>query len=174
MFILSQIFVVISCILFSISYLTKKKSLILILGISNNLFFGSHFLLLKSYTASCTVFLSIVFLIAVYFLEKAKKEKFTYLLTIAFIIALIPISIFTWEGILSLFPTFGTLIYFTGTSFHKTLVIKIFYAISNISNTIFMFLIHSYFGCISNMVIVAFGIYGIVREIQIIHKAKKV
>ena len=173
MYILSQIFVIVSCVLFAMSYLTKRKSIILILGILNNLFFGAHFLLLKSYTASCTVFLTIIFLVVVYFVEKFQKEKYSFVVTIIFLLALIPISIFTWDGTISLFPTFGTIMFFTGTAFHKTLVVKIFYAISNITNTIFMFLIHSYFGCVSNLVIIAFGIYGIVREIQIINNSKK-
>ncbi|MBO5954426.1 MAG: YgjV family protein [Clostridia bacterium] len=173
MYILSQIFVVVSCVLFAVSYLFKKKSIILIFSILNNLFFGAHFLLLKSYTASCTVFLTIFFLTAVYFVEKLKKENLTILVTVIFLIALIPITILTWSGIISLFPTFGTIMYFTGTTFNKTLFLKIFYLISTISNTIFMYVIHSYFGCASNLLIVAFGIYGLIREIQVINNSKK-
>ena len=126
MYILSQIFVVISGIFFAATYLTKRKSLLLILNVTNNVFFGCHFLLLKSFTAAYSVFLTIAFLIAVYLLEKFKKEKFSFVCVIVASIILTIITVFTWDGILSLMPTIAVLSTFIGSAFKHTLTVKSF------------------------------------------------
>lgn len=168
MYILSQILVVISGILFALSYLTKKKSLLLLLNVFNNLFFGCHFLLLKSFTAAYSVFLTIAFFITIYLLEKYKKEKFSFVVVIISLLILIPITVFTWGGMLSLMPTIAVLITFVGSGFKSTLTVKLFYFVSTTLNTIFMFIIHSYFGFGVNVCILIAAIIGIIKEIHLI------
>lgn len=173
MYILSQVFVVISGILFALSYLTKKKSLLLILNVVNNLFFGCHFLLLKSFTAAYSVFLIIVFLIAVYVMEKYKKEKFSFIAVVITSMILIPITIFTWDGLLSLIPTIAVFLTFVGSGFKNTLTVKLFYFVSTVLNTIFMFIIHSYFGFGVNICILITALIGIIVQIKNLKNVSK-
>lgn len=174
MFILSQIFVVISGILFAISYLTKRKGLLLVINVFNNLFFGLHFLLLNSFTAAYSVFLTLIFLVVIYIFEKTNKEKFNYLIATIFSIILIPISIFTWNGALSLMPAIAIFITFVGTVLKNTLTVKLFYFTSTILNTIYMFIIHSYFGFGVNILILITAIIGIIQQFKQQKTNKKV
>ena len=174
MYVLSQIFVVVSGILFALSYLTKKKALLLILNVFNNIFFGTHFLLLKSSTAAYSVFLTILFLIAIYFIEKYNKEKFYFIVTIFCSLVLIIISIITWDGPLSLMPTISVLLTFVGSALKHTLTVKLFYFVSTVLNTIFMFIIASYFGFGVNIAILITAVFGIVKEIITIKNKQKV
>lgn len=165
MYILSQIFVVISGILFAASYLIKKKESILIINIFNNLFFSTHFLLLKSYTATITNFLTIFFLLAIYFVEKKKKGNLNFIIVSIFSLILIPITISTWDGIVTLLPLSASLLFFLASALKNTLAIKMVYFISTISNTIFMFIIHSYFGFGVNICILITAVVGIIKEL---------
>ena len=170
MFVLSQIFIVISGILFALSYLLKKKGLILIVNFFNNVFFATHFLLLKSFTASYTIFVIAFFLVAVYYLEKHKKQKTIFLaLAISLVLVLI-ISCFTWENILSLIPATASALTLIGSIIKKPLLVKLFYLTSTMLNTIFMFVIHSYFGFAINIGILVVAFVGIYLHL----KAKKV
>ncbi|MBQ9795719.1 MAG: YgjV family protein [Clostridia bacterium] len=166
MYILSQISVVLSDALFASTYIVKKKNILLILNVLNNFFFGIHFLLLKSITAAYSVFLTIVFLIAIYLLERFKQEKFSFIISILCSICLIVITIFTWDGALALLPVIGIFLVFVGTLFKNTLLVKCFYFISTVLNTIYMFFIHSYFGFALNLVILAIAIFGIINHIR--------
>lgn len=166
MYILSQIFVVISGLFFASSYLIKKKSLILIVNVCNNVFFALHFLLLNSLTAAYSVFLTIGFMIAIYLLEKYQKEKYKIIATIIFSLILIPITYLTWDGFLSLMPTIAILITFIGSIFNNTLTVKLCYFVSTVMNSIFMFIIHSYFGFGVNLAILITAIVGIVMQIK--------
>lgn len=171
MYVLSQIFVLISGCFFASTYLTRNKKLILILNVFNNLFFGTHFLLLKSYTATLSVFLTIFFLVAIYFTEKYNKVKLTVITTIVFSFILIPIAILTWESIVSMLPLMASLLFFIATAFKNTLIVKILYFISTISNTVFMLLIHSYFGFTTNILILIVAIIGIINQIRTTKRA---
>lgn len=170
MYVLSQVFVVISGILFAISYFLKRKWLILLVNIFNNLFFATHFLLLKSFTAAYAVLLVGFFLAAVYFLEKFGKEKFIPTVLIVTLPVLFVISFFTWSGFISLMPIIANLSTLIGTTTKNSLFVKLFYLTSTILNTIFMFIIHSYFGFATNLVIVTVGTVGIINHIRTLKK----
>ena len=166
MYILSQIFAVASCGFYSATYLAKKKSLIVILNTLNKLCLGIHFLLLGGFTASLAVFLSILFLITMYFVEHFKKEKYALLISIIFSLLLIPITILTWQNAMSLFSDVATLLVFVGTAFKNTLCVKLFYFVSTILNATYMLIIHSYFGFATSLIILTTAIIGIIKEIK--------
>lgn len=167
MYVLSQIFVVMSGILFATTYLTRKKTILLILNIFNNILFGTHYLLLKSYTAGYSVLLTILFLIAIYFLERYEKEKFTFIVSIACSLILIPITILTWSSPLSLVPAIAILLVFVGSLFKNLLIVKLFYFTSTSINTVFLFLVKSYFGFAVNLIILTVAIIGIISQIKL-------
>ena len=170
MYILSQIFIVISGILFALSYLFEKKGLILIINVFNNLFFAIHFLLLKSFTASYSVFVIAFFLIIIYFLDKYNKKHYKLLSLIIALILVIIISIFTWESALSLLPICATTFNLVGTILNKTLTVKLFYFFGTVLNTIFMFIITSYFGFGINIAILIVGAVGIINHLRFTKK----
>ena len=165
MFITSQILVVISGILFGASYLTNKKNILLILNIANNIFFGAHYLFLGELTAGYSVYLTVLFYIAIYLLEKFKKERFNYIVSIVSLIALAIITWLTWANALSILPVIGIAIVYCCTILKNILLIKIFNFISCLLSTTFMLIIHSYFGVCVNIVILITAIVGIVRTI---------
>lgn len=173
MYALSQVCIVFSEIFFGLTYLTKKKSILLTFNVINNAFFGIHFLMLRSVTAAFSVFLTILFLIAIYILEECKKEKFTFVASIICTIALIPITIFTWTSALALLSVFAILLVFVGTLFKNLVLLKLFYFASTILNTIYMFIIHSYFGFALNLVVLTVAICGIIKQIKL-EKTKQI
>lgn len=166
MYILSQIFAVASCGFYSVTYLAKKKNWIVLLNTLNKLCLGIHFLLLGGFTASLAVFLSILFLITMYIIERFKKEKFSFVVSIIFSILLVPITIFTWQNAFSLFSVVASLLIFVGTAFSNTLCVKLFYLISTILNATYMLIIHSYFGFATSLIILTTAIFGIIKEIK--------
>ena len=172
MYILSQIFIVISCGFYSATYLAKKKYWIVVLNTLNKLCLGIHFLLLKGYTASLAVLLSIVFLITMFFIEKHQKERFSYIATIIFSLLLIPITILTWQNAFSLLSVFASLLTFVGTALKNTLCVKLCYFVSTTLNAIYMFIIRSYFGFATSLIIITIAIVGIINHIKNLRKEK--
>lgn len=166
MYILSQIFAVISCGFYSAAYLAKKKNAIVVLNTLNKLCLATHFLLLGGFTASLAVVLSIFFLITMYIIEKYNKQKFSYIASIIFSLLLIPITILTWKNTYSLLSVNASLLIFVGTAFKNTLHVKLFYFASTISNAVYMLIIHSYFGFATSLIILTIAIVGIVKEIK--------
>lgn len=123
-------------------------------------------MLLKSFTAAYSVFLTILFLIVVHLLEKYKKEKYTFIASIICSAILVPISIFTWSSTLSLIPAVAILFVFIGSTLKNLVAVKLSYFISTILNTIFMFIIHSYLGFALNCLVLIIAIIGIMKQIK--------
>ena len=70
-------------------------------------------------------------------------------------------------------PIFANLLTLVGTIIKNPLYIKFFYLAATVSNTIFMFIIHSYFGFGINLVILTIGIVGIINHIKTTKKFSK-
>ena len=166
MYILSQIFAVLSCAFYSAAYLAKNKNAVVVLNTFNKLCLATHFLLLKGYTASLAVLLSILFLITMYIIEKCQKQQFSFVASIIFSLLLIPITIFTWQSAYSLLSVAASLLIFVGTALHNTLSVKLFYLVSTIANAIYMLILHSYFGFATSLIILTFALIGIIKEIK--------
>lgn len=166
LYVLSQISVVLSCLIYGASFFVRKKHLLLLCNIANNFFFGLQYLLLFQLSSALSIFLAIAFFIITYYLEKHNKSKFTPLVSIMGVLLLIVISVLFWNGPLSLLPTIATSLVFIGTIFAQTLEIKLFYLVSTFLNVSFMFIIHSYFGVACNIVIIITAIIGIIKEIS--------
>ena len=172
MYILSQIFAVISCGFYSATYLAKRKSTIVILNTLNKLCLATHFLLLGGFTASLSVVLSILFLITMFILEKFNKQHHLYLASIVFSLLLVPITVLTWQNAFSLLSVLASLLIFIGTALKTTLYVKLFYFVSTICNATYMLIIHSYFGFATSLIILTVAIIGIVKEIKIKQKKR--
>ena len=109
-FIISQVFSALAFAMLVISFYNKKKSKMLAFQVADSLFDGIHFCLLGAFSGGIINFVgmlrSIVFL---------KKEKHSWLNSIyvflLFIVLYILICLITYDGIISLLPTIGVIIF---------------------------------------------------------------
>ena len=167
MFVASQILAVFAGVVFALSYFAKKKNILLILSILNNIFFGTHYLLLGGFTAAYVIYLTIAFLIGIYFLEKFNKENFNFIVASLSSIFAIVITILTWQGAnLSILPLIAILFVYVGCTFKNVHVVKIFNLLSTITTTINLIMMKSYFGIAQNVIILILAVVGIILGLK--------
>ena len=164
MYVLSQVLVVFSDIFCIWSMLCHKKKNIVSLLIVSTILFASHYLCLGGWTGASIAILELGFLIVMYLLEIKNKTRFNPLVTVITIVATIIISVFTWAGWISLLPTIAMIIYLVTMMFKNVVIVKTGTFIRIALNAIYMLLLASYFGAGLSSVILAFTIYGIVRD----------
>lgn len=172
MFVLSQVFVVFAGIAFALTYFLKTKNNILIFSVINNIFFGTHYLLLNQPTAAYTVYATIAFLIIIYFLEKYNKSKFNLLTAISFSLLSILITYQTWQGLISLIPFVAIVLSYFACVFKKVYLIKLFNLFSCMTTTVNLILIKSYLAIAQNLIILILGVIGIVLTFKDMKKQK--
>lgn len=162
-YIISQVLVCIADLFYVISMLTKKKNSLVLFLIISDILFASHYLFLDGgLTGAATIFLDVVYLIVMWFLEKYNKTKYNLITTVIAMVLTIVLTIVTWESALSLLPMFSMLIYFTTMIFTNLVIVKSGALIRNTLNVIYMFIIASYFGAGLEIVLMISAIVGIV------------
>jgi len=162
MFVLSQVFVAFAGVAFASTYFLKSKNNILILSVINNIFFGTHYLLLKQFTAAYTVYATILFIVVIYLLEKYNKAKYNLFTAILFSLLSIFITIKTWQGLISLIPFIAIVLSYLACVFKNVYLIKLFNLFSCMATTINLILIKSYLAIAQNLIILILGIIGII------------
>jgi len=163
-FILSQILVFVSDLFFIISMLNKKKNYLIYYLIVSNILFALHYLCLNAYTGATTIFVDVVYLIIIYFLEKKGKRNYNIFATSGAMILTILISVLTWDNLLSLLPMFAMLTYLTAMMFDNIIIVKSGSLVRNTLNTIYMFLISSYLGAVLGIGLIISTIIGIIMS----------
>lgn len=172
MYILSQIFVVIADILFVCSMLSKRKINIVLFLCVSDILFATHYLLLgNGLTGSAVILLDAVFLLVLCTLERRNKTKFTLPATIITMFITVVLSLLTWQGALSLFPTFSMLIYLAGMIFTNTVFVKAGVLVRNILNIIYLFILSSYVGAVLEIMLMISAIVGIVLSLRATKKS---
>ena len=166
MYILSQIIVVISDILFILSMLSRTKPKVIIYLIVSALFFGIHYLCLQAFTGAVLSLIELILLIVLYFFEKKYNNQFNIPIVIIFGIITICVSIFTWETWASVIPMISMIIYLSGLIFTNIVFVKASVFVRIVLNVIYMLFIESYIGAVCNVIIVFFTIYGIVKDVK--------
>lgn len=172
MYITSQILVVLSDVFFVFSVFSKSKLSIVFWLIICDLLFSAHFWLLGGLTGTYIFIVDIVFLITTYILKKYNKDKAIFYTGFIFGIISIATSLLTWNNYYSIFPMIGMTNYFICMSQKSILVNKISLAINNICNTIYMFLLTSYFGAGLNALLIIFSIVACIKTYKDIYKNK--
>jgi hypothetical protein len=170
LYILSQVLVAISDVLCIISMLTKSKKGIVFFLLLSTILFGSHYICLSAYTGAVIAGVELVFLIVMYILELKGKTQYNKLCSIITICTTIILSIVTWDTWLSVLPMLAMVIYLTAMMFTNVIIVKGGTFIRLTLNGIYMLLLKSYFGAGLTIAILAFTIYGILRD----YKASKV
>ena len=124
-FILSQIFSGIAFILLVVSFWQKKKARMFAFQVADSIFDGVHFCLLGGWSGGIVNFIGIVR--SLVFMAKEKYKKLNNIfIYIFFIIIYCVVCYFTWNGWISLLPTFGVLVFTTVLWFGNTKLIRIF------------------------------------------------
>lgn len=169
MYILSQVLVGVSDVFLIISMLSKNKRNIVINLILSTILFGFHYVCLGALTGAFIAFFEIIFLIAIYLLEKYNKSKYNIYASIITVLATVTISIFTWAGWISILPMLAMVVYLIAMLFTNIIIVKGGTFIRLALNGVYMFLIKSYLGVLLTLVVLGFTIFGIIRD----NKCKK-
>ena len=165
MYIASQILVIMADLLYVVSMFTKNKKWLLFWLIVSDIFFGAHFFFLGAFTGGFMLIADIVFLIIAYILNNYKIAK-TYIPSLIFACITITITIFTWNGIISLLPMFGMATYFISMGFNKLYLNKIGGGVRNLCNIVYMILITSYFGAGLEFVLFISSVIGSILSMK--------
>ena len=167
-YILSQIFVIISYLLLGLTYLKDKRKTILIIGTCSLIALEISYFLLSAYTGVAMVTIAIIRNIIFYFGEKNGKSSIFYkkdiiILIILYLITLI-CAIYTYNGIQSLFSVLETILY-TFSIWQKNPKVYRYLGIpTSISCIIYHIYIKSIFGIILEIIVFISEIIGIVKD----------
>lgn len=164
MYILSQIFIVMSDSFCIASMLSKKKKSIELFLIISTILFGAHYVCLSAWTGAAIALIELAYLISMYVLEIKNKTKYNVVLSVATMIATVILSVLTWNTWISVLPMVGMLIYLAGLIFSNVIIVKACTFIRLAINGIYMLLLGSYFGAGLTIVILIFSIIGIIND----------
>ena len=164
-YIISQIFVIISYTFLSFTYFSKDKKKILIMSCASVLFNAIAFMLLGAMSGLA---MSVVGIIRnIIFLIRGKNEKINYVdgLILSFFFAIMIASIiFTYSGVFSMFSILGTIIY-TYSAWQKSpRIYKILGIPSSICWIIYNIYVASIFGTILESILLVFEIVGVTQS----------
>jgi len=168
-YILSQVLVILSDVLFIISMLKGNKKNVVFYLIFSTLLFGLHYMCLGGWTGALIAMLELIFLILMYVIEVKNKTQYGIYLSVITIILTVVVSILTWDTWISVLPMLAMVIYLITMKFNYLVIVKSGTFIRLVLNGIYMLLLKSYFGAGLTLVILAFTIVGIVND----YKARK-
>ena len=164
LYVLSQVLVVASDLMFIASVLRKKKQGVVFYLILSTILFASHYLCLRAWTGAVIGLVELVFLILMYALERAGKTKYNTFLSVGTIVVTIVLSLITWESWLSILPMSAMVVYLLAMMCSNLVIVKTGTFVRLVLNGVYMFLLGSYFGSALTLAILAFNIVGIVQD----------
>ena len=167
-FILSQVFICISACIYSISLILKTKQKMLALQMISSVFYISHYFLLKANLAGFVAVLETIRLLVFFILDK--KEKFNkpiirIFARVLFSLLSIVCAVFTWNGIYCLLPLIATVVVNITLSFKNVIFYKVGALIYASLIIIYLFLIGSILGGISQSLSFVFGLIGLIKSL---------
>lgn len=162
-YILSQLFVIISYILLALTYLKNKRNEVLIISTCSLIASEISYFLLSAYTGVAMVAIAIIRNIVFYFDNKSDKisKKDILILIILYIITFIS-AIYTYDGIMSLFSVLETVLYTFSIWQKNTNIYKYIGIPTSISCIIYHIYIKSIFGIILETIVLISEVIGIV------------
>lgn len=177
-YIMSQIFTIIYYLLVAKSYYAKDRRNILIITFLSLIANGIAYILLNAWTGLAMCIVAIIRNIV--FLADEKKngkkqninKKDIAILTVLYLITIIS-AIFTYEGLLSLLPVWGTMLYTFSVWQKKTNIYKLIGIPIGIIWVVYNIYIMSIFGVILEMVLLICSTTGYLLEVKIKRYEKK-
>lgn len=167
MYLLSQIFVIISYLLLAFTYLKNKRKTILIIGTCSLIALEISYSFLSAYTGMAMVAVAIIRNMIFYFDEKKNGKsnkiyrKDLVILVILYTITLI-LAIYTYNGIESLFSVLETVLYTFSIWQKNPKVYKYMGIPTSLSCIIYHIYIKSIFGIILEAIVLISEIIGII------------
>lgn len=167
-YIFSQVFIIFSYILLIISFQSKSRKMILILGFASLIATGISYLLLSAHTGLAMVVVvivrNIIFLFDKDRDERNKATKKDYLILMALYIISIVFAIYTYDGLGSLLSVVATMIYTFSIWQKDTRVYKILGIPTGIVWILYHIYISSIFGIILEFLLTLSAVIGIINE----------
>ena len=163
---LSQIFVVLSYIFLAMTYLTKKRQIILFYSIVAVVFNGFSYFFLKAWSGLAAIIVALIrnaiFVVQEKF-DKSEGYKYWDYLILAFLLILNTIfAIITYDGFLSLFTAFASVTYTVSIWQKNTKAYKLLGILSSAFNIVYLVFIWSIFGFILESALFIITIVGTV------------
>ena len=159
-YIISQIFVIIQYLFFVLTYHTKTKKQILIFNTIACASSALSFMFLSAYSG-CVMSLLAVLRNYLFYMQDEKKD-INNLIIVLVILAFL--SIITYDGILSLMPSIGTLLYTISVWQSNRKVYRMFGIPIEISWLIYHIYVLSIFGIILETILFIAVVIGIIKE----------
>ena len=171
-YILSQISVIVATIIFALSYFTKNKKIILVLGLISILFYMLEYLLLHSYIAVGVNFLS--FLRTIWFyINDVKDKKQDYVSLTVSMVAFIVISILTYTSPMDVIVLFASLLFTYAIWQQNILVYRTLSALASICWIIYNIYCFTIMGIILEIVLLTIKLVSSIEYIITTKKGKE-
>lgn len=158
-YVISQIFVIIQYIFIITTYYVRTKKEILIFNTLSAISAIISFLFLKAYSGCMMSIVSIFRNLLFFKMNNKDKTKLIIVLTLLFIL-----TIFTYNGLLSLMPSVGTLLYTLSVWQEDTKTYKKYGIFIELSWFIYFIYVKSLFGIILESISLISVIYGLKIE----------
>lgn len=161
-FVFSQIIGLIAFIILAFSYWQKDRRKILLLEVAECLLYSVHYFMLGATTGG---FLNIIGSVRSGSFIYKDKNKFmsTNALPIIFMFVYILNAALTWEGIITIFPTMGSMIFCIAIWQHNTKVIRRYGIIVQLLWLIYAISIGSYVAMLSQVILMGSTAFAVVK-----------
>jgi len=171
-FIISQVFVCLCYLFLGLTYVIKKRTLILCFSLTALLFNGLHYSLLGAWAGVGVVCIAVVRNVLFLIQQKIKAlDRYViddWIILIFLLIISGITAIWTYDGLLSLFSIFASVIYTISVWQKNVKVYKILGIISGLVNIVYFIFINSIFGIILESIVclitIVFTIIYIIDE----------
>lgn len=162
-FLLAQIFIGISSLIYAFSLLVKSKATLLLFQTISCIFFITQYFLLSAYIGAIVSILEEIRTISFYIIEKKHNTTKARTITASVFVVLGAISaIFTWQAWYSILPLLGLLAVSICLSFKNVLTVKISCIFSATCATLYLFFLKSIFGAFCQIFIILLGLIGLI------------
>ena len=165
-YILSQILVVVSSLIYSVSMLIPNKRGLLYLQIFSSSLFAIHYFLLGAYIGGIVSTLDSIRIVTFYFIDKKNNTDINRKIAcVSFIVLGLIGACFTWESWYSILPIISLIIVNVALALQNLNILKINLNISILCVIAYMIFIQSYLGMITQIIVFVVGVIGAIRDI---------
>ena len=161
-YIISQIFVIISYGLLSITYFSKNRKKVLLINFASIVANAIAFVLLGAWSG---FIMSIVAMLRnIIFLSRKNNKNIEFIdwiILLIFLVISVVSAVYTYEGIFSLFSIFGTMIYTYSVWQKSTVIYKVLGIPTSVCWIIYNIYVDSIFGIVLETLLLVSEIIGI-------------
>lgn len=174
-YVISQIFVIFAYGFLGVTYLTKRKNIILILNALSTLCFTISYIFLSAWAgvmmSTISLLRNLVFYLVARFTANTKTHKLSALIFILGLVSLdfvlcliVNTGIFSFGEIFEIFPYIATIIYTVAIWNEKGKWYKVLGICSSLAWIIYNIFLRSLFGVILETVMIVCGIVGLIKH----------